>query len=209
MFHHISSMIFIYDIHLWIYDIHLHMVHIPKKKEKEKHAPYLPSRQASRVHQWRLRIYGAATCHFLRTSLVSQKSNRQEDKSKEHHISYQNRDTSVFFPFLMLSRGCSKVKYHQISGMMWRELLSKVAISHCVRMMKIWSTRLLQSISEGVIRGTVPSSRNPIIRPKSCGHTYLGLLASLWVSGRWFITVLPMIWTCHPLLFWAASMTCQ
>ena len=124
----------------------------PEKKEKEKHAPYLPSRQASRVHQWRLRIYGAATCHFLRTSLVSQKSNCQEDKSKEHHISYQNRDTSVFFPFLMLFRGCSKVKYHQISGMMWRELLSKVAISHCVRMMKIWSTRLLQSISEGVIR---------------------------------------------------------
>jgi hypothetical protein len=85
----------------------------------------------------------------------------------------------------MLFWGCSKVKYHQISGMMWRELLSKVAISHCVRMMKIWSTRLLQSISEGVIRGTVPSSRNPIICPKSCGHTYLGLLASLWVSGRW------------------------
>ena len=152
MFHHISSMIFIYDIHLWIYDIHLHMVHIPKKKKKKNmlrichHArrpesingvseSTVPPPATSWERHW---------CHKKATA----------KKINPRNIIYHTKIGihPFFFPFLMLFRGCTKVKYHQISGMMWRELLSKVAISHCVRMMKIWSTRLLQSISEGVIR---------------------------------------------------------
>ena len=80
MIEYIYIYIYIYFVYIYIYilcviyDLHLRMIQIPS--QKKEHA----QRQVSRVHQWRLRVYGAATCHFL-WLFASQKSNRQEDKS--------------------------------------------------------------------------------------------------------------------------------
>ena len=79
MFHHESY---------FIYDIHLHMVHIPlKKKEKNKNMLRI-CHHARRPES--INGVSESTVPPPATSWERhwwQKSNRQEDKSKEHHIS--------------------------------------------------------------------------------------------------------------------------